>query len=67
MPPSPNPPHDDFWRRTAGFLPGALVLCLASFASGGLGALVTVRLLHPRDAPSLWRMLRIVLSHAVGG
>jgi hypothetical protein len=30
--------------------------------------MVTVRLLiYPRDAPSLWKMLRIVLSHAVGG
>ena len=66
MPQSPNS-QGDFWSATASFLPGAVVLCLASFASGGLGALVTVRLLHSKEAPSLWEMLRLVFSHVAGG
>lgn len=67
MPQSSNSPRGDFWSATASFLPGAVVLCLASFASGGLGALVTIRLLLAERAPSFWRMLRTVFSQVAGG
>ena len=67
MPHSPNPRDSDFLSQTASFLPGALVLCLASLVSGGLGALIAVRLLYVDRAPSLWYMLRVVFSKATGG
>ena len=38
-----------------------------AFLPGGLGALITVRLLYPRQAPSFWYLLRLVFSHALGG
>jgi len=54
-----------FWSDTAQSLPGAVVLCVASLVSGGLGALITLRLFFGSQAPSLWHMLRLVFSHAV--
>jgi len=66
VPPSKTPTPGKFWQETARFIPGAFLLCLASLTSGGLGALITVRWLYPQQAPSLWHMLRIVFSHAVG-
>jgi hypothetical protein len=65
MPLSPTSTRG-FWDETARFLPGALALCLASLTSGGLGALITIRLLYGSGAPTLWQMLRLVFSHAVG-
>jgi hypothetical protein len=63
---SPSPLRSGFWYESASFLPGAFVLCFASLASGGLGALFAFRLLYGPGAPSLWQMLRLVFSHAVG-
>jgi len=54
-----------FWSETAQSLPGAVVLCVASLVSGGLGALITLRLYFGPQAPGLWHMLRLVFSHAV--
>ena len=65
MPLSPTS-NRGFWYETARFLPDALVLCLASLASGGLGALLAIRLLYGSDAPTFWHLLRLVFSHAVG-
>jgi hypothetical protein len=65
MPLSPTSTRG-FWSETARFLPGALVLCLASLTSGGLGALLAVRLLYEQRAPTFWQLLLRVFSHAVG-
>ena len=65
MPLSPTS-NRGFWDETARFLPGALVLCLASLTSGGLGALIAFRLVYGPGAPTLWQLLRLVFSHAVG-
>ena len=67
MSPSPTPVRADFWQEVARFLPGAFLLCLASFTSGGLGALLAVRLLYSKQAPTLWHLLRLVFSNAAGG
>jgi hypothetical protein len=61
------PVRGDFWQEAARFLPGAFLLCLASLTSGGLGALIVVRLLFPKEVPTLWHLLRLVFSNAVGG
>ncbi len=66
MPQSPSPHRSGFWYETASFLPGAFALCFASLTSGGLGALLALRLFYGPGAPSLWQMLRLVFSHAVG-
>jgi hypothetical protein len=60
----PASPYPSSRRELAGNLLSAVVLCLASLASGGLGALLTIRLLYPHG-PSLWRLVRMLVSNAV--
>jgi hypothetical protein len=61
-----NPPSRGLWYDTASVLPGALVLCLASLASGGLGALFAIRCLYTKPAPTFWELLRLIFAHTVG-
>jgi hypothetical protein len=39
---------------------------LASLSSGALGSLFAIRWLYPDRMPTLWQMLRVIFSHAVG-
>jgi hypothetical protein len=55
-----------FWHDAGSFLPGALTLCLASLASGGLGALLAVRCIWGDRAPTLWQLVKLVFVHTQG-
>jgi len=66
MPQSPTSTRSGFWYKTASFLPGAFVLCLASLISGSLGSLITFRLIYGPGAPTFWQLVRIVFSQTVG-
>ena len=64
--PSTSSREGGFWQDLANLLPGAFALCFASLTSGGLGALVAIRLYFGERGPTVWQMLRAVFAHAVG-
>lgn len=68
----PTPTHDrgGLWHEVSNLLPGGLVLCFASLASGALGALMALRvclvIAYRIQAPTFGTLLRAILWHVVG-
>jgi hypothetical protein len=70
MRPTPTHERGGLWHEVSNLLLGSLVLCLASLASGALGALMVLRFYliveYRAQAPTFGALLRILFWHAVG-